>query len=192
MDHSEKKQYLTPYETANLLMVSPVTVRVWAQKGLLRSVSTPGGHRRFLREDVERFAQQNAVPSPLREADGLRVLIVDDDRQFAVYLRELLEGLGKGISTALAHDGFGAGCQIHTFKPGIVLLDLMMPGLDGFRVCRQIKQEPATVAIRVIAITGYPSPEHMRRIREDGAEACLGKPLDREAFLAVLGLEALP
>ncbi|SMF93692.1 DNA binding domain-containing protein, excisionase family [Methylomagnum ishizawai] len=188
MSADNERNYLTPYEVAELLMVAPVTVRAWAQKGLLHSMTTPGGHRRFLRDEVERFARENGVNLESRQARGLRVLVVDDDRQFAGYLNEFLEGLPEPVAVAVANDGFEAGCKVHTFRPDVILLDLMMPDLDGFKVCRQIKQDPATAAIRVVAITGYPTPENFRRSLDEGAVHCLGKPVDTVELLSALGL----
>lgn len=190
MGTETEKAYMTPYEVAELLMVAPVTVRSWAQKGLLRSLATPGGHRRFLREDVERFARDNGVSLDLRKGTGLRVLVVDDDPMFTDRLSAFLAGQGERVVVEVAHDGFDAGSKVHTFKPEVVVLDLMMPALDGFRVCRQIKADPATAAIRVIAVTGYPTPENVRRSLKEGAACCLGKPLDNDALLEALGLEA--
>ena len=190
MSVDSEKNYMTPYEVAELLMVAPVTVRAWAQKGLLRSLSTPGGHRRFRREEVERFARDSGVSFDARLGRALRVLIVDDDRQFAGYLNELLEGREEPVVTAVAHDGFEAGSKVHTFKPDVMVLDLMMPDIDGFKVCRQITQDPATAAVRVIAITGYPTPENIRRSMDEGAASCLGKPLDVAELLKAIGLPA--
>jgi excisionase family DNA binding protein len=190
MGTETEKAYLTPYEVAELLMVAPVTVRSWAQKGLLRSLATPGGHRRFLREDVERFARDNGVSLDLRRNMGLRVLIVDDDPVFTDRLSAFLAERSEPVVVEVAHDGFEAGSKVHTFKPEVVVLDLMMPALDGFRVCRQIKADPTTAAIRVIAVTGYPTPENVRRSLKEGAACCLGKPLDNDALLEALGLEA--
>lgn len=190
MGTETEKAYLTPYEVAELLMVAPVTVRSWAQKGLLRSLATPGGHRRFLREDVERFARDNGVSLDLRKSTGLKVLVVDDDPVFTDRLSAFLAGQGERVVVEVAHDGFDAGSKVHTFKPEVVVLDLMMPALDGFRVCRRIKADPATAAIRVIAVTGYPTPENVRRSLKEGAACCLGKPLDNDALLEALGLEA--
>lgn len=174
------KPYLTPNETAGLLMVAPATLRVWADKGLLKAHTTAGGHRRFLREDVERFQRE-------RGHDGQRILIVEDEVPLTRYLSALLNGFDH-VETAVAGDGFSAGHLVHAFHPDVVLLDLMMDGVDGFQVCRQIKSDPATRQIRVIAMTGYPSPENIERILKAGAEVCLGKPLDEESLLTLLEL----
>lgn len=179
---------LTPQQVAKLLMVSPVTVRQWAQKGELKALITPGGHRRFTLHDVERFGRQRGIS--LRSHDQVRrVLVVDDDQQLSGYLVELLGSLSEPIEAEVAKDGFDAGQKVLTFCPDIVLLDLMMPGLDGFEVCRRLKQDRATSGVRIIALTGYPSPGNIERIRAAGAEACLAKPISIQALLDAIGLQ---
>lgn len=181
------KPYLTPNEVAQWMMVSPVTVRGWAQKGLLQAEVTPGGHRRFRREEVERFARQW---NPAGNKGPLRVLIVDDDRAVVGFLKELLEGEDDAhpVLVEAAYDGFEAGRKIHTFLPNVVLLDLMMPGIKGTDVCRQIKQLPGHADVRVIAMTGYLSSENETELLAAGAECCLAKPLDTTRLLSLLGL----
>ena len=92
------------------------------------------------------------------------------------------------VKVELAYDGFEAGQKIEIFQPNIVLLDLMMPGLDGYEVCHRIKQDPRTKSIRIIAMTGYPTEENKEHILSEGAEICLAKPLNREQLLGLLGL----
>lgn len=184
MASHDNKPYLTPGEVAKLLKVSPITVRAWAQKGLLLSEATPGGHRRFLRNSVEQFVGQRRAG--VQQRNKLRVLVVDDDQQVSGFFHEWLTGLDKPFNVSIANDGFEAGVKVHAFKPDIILLDLMMPKLDGFTVCSRIKADPVTSAIRVIAMSGYPTPENERRILEAGAEVCMPKPLDTQLLLGVL------
>jgi excisionase family DNA binding protein len=176
------KTYLTPNQAAALLMVAPATLRVWADKGLIDARTTAGGHRRFLRDDLERFRNQQALPSRIQ-----RILIVDDEAPLLRYLTALLDGF-EGVTTATAQDGFTAGRLVQTFRPQTILLDLMMPGLDGFQVCAQIKSDPSSQAARVIAMTGHPTAENVARILAAGAECCLSKPLDEDALLAMLNI----
>ena len=182
------KGYLTPREVADLLMVSPITVRQWAQKGWLEAQTTPGGHRRFLHRHVEVFARHRGLTLNQGDDDSTRVLIVDDDEQFSNFLVEALSELAESVTTEVAQSGFEAGQKVHTFSPHIVLLDLMMPGLDGFAVCRQIKESPVTRGIDVIAVTGFHTPENADRIISAGARACLGKPVDLEMLTREMGL----
>lgn len=179
------KPYLTPNEAAGLLMVAPATLRVWADKGLLKAQTTAGGHRRFLREEVERFRRKRDHDSENPADASQRILIVDDENALIRYLTALLSEL-PGVSISAASDGFTAGHLVHAFRPDVVLLDLMMDGLDGFQVCRQIKSDPATRQIRVIAMTGYPTPENIERILAARAEACIAKPLDEARLLSLL------
>ena len=191
MKKSKHKTHLTPNEVAELLMVNPVTVRQWAARGLLRSVTTPGGHRRFLPHDVEEFARaRGAVPMARGSGPPGRVLIVDDDEQLGLYLAELIKSCDRKIAIEIARDGFEAGTKVESFRPQVLLLDLMMPGMDGFEVCRRLRERPRLNHLRIVAMTGFPSAENVERIMAAGADACLPKPLDPERLLAELGMRA--
>ena len=171
-----KKTLLSPKDVANQLGVSPVTVRVWAQENKLPFVTTPGGHRRFKQEQVDEFAQQHGG----RKSTSLSILIVDDDEKHAELLSEYFKYMPLDTNTYIAHDGFEAGQLINQVNPNCVLLDLMMPGMDGFSVCQRIKSDPTTANIRVIAMTGYSELENVQRILQAGAEQCLKKPISRD------------
>ena len=100
---------------------------------------------------------------------------------------ELLKGLPGLGETAVANDDFEVGQKMLSFRPHIVLLDLMMPGLNGFGVCHKIKDNPATQDIRVIVMTGHNTPENIQKALEAGAEACLPKPIDKvQLFEAIM------
>lgn len=181
------KPYLTSNEVAALLRVSPATIRQWTQKGMLDAEYTPGGHRRFMAREIERFAKSFGI-SLHDSQKQLRILVVDDDKQLTAYLAELLSTMAGQSQIEVAHDGFDAGAKVFRFQPHVILLDLMMPGMDGFEVCQLLKNDPMTKAIRVIAMTGYPLPEHIERIIAVGAEACMSKPLVVEEVFAAIGL----
>jgi CheY-like chemotaxis protein len=119
----------------------------------------------------------------------LRILIVDDDRAVVGFLKELLEGGEHQTVVDTAYDGFDAGHKVHTFMPDIVLLDLMMPGIRGTEVCRQIKQIPGHAEVRVIAMTGHLTPENEAELMAAGAECCLAKPIDTTRLLKQIGLQ---
>jgi excisionase family DNA binding protein len=189
MKKSKHKTHLTPNEVAELLMVNPVTVRQWAARGLLRSLTTPGGLRRFLLRDVEEFARSRGSTPLLRNSGRPeRVLIVDDDSQVGLVVSEMIRARDAKIAIEIARDGFEAGVKVESFRPHALLLDLMMPGMDGFEVCRRLRARPTLNHVRIIAMTGFPSTENVERIMSAGADACLPKPLDPERLLAALGL----
>lgn len=180
--------WFAPSQVAEMLMVSPATVRLWASKGHLHAVPTPGGHRRFRRQEIERFARERNLELKLPGGNELRVLIVDDNVQVTKYLERLL-ATRDAIDIVSANDGFSAGRLVQVFEPHVVLLDLMMPGLDGFAVCRQIKTDPTHSHVRVIAMTGYNTPENIKKALKAGAESCIGKPFDEETLFQHLQLE---
>ena len=64
-----------------------------------------------------------------------------------------------------------------SFKPGLILLDLYMPGIDGFEVCRKVKENPATAHIKILAVTGYANDENRERVMGAGADDYLAKPV---------------
>lgn len=193
-----EKSYLTPNEVAELLMVSTESVRQWSNKGWLKAETTPGGHRRFLRHSVERFAQERGLNygrrgngrqgRGSRDDSELRILVVDDEKQFANYLVELLSGVNDCVVVRAVYDGFSAGVQVYSFQPDIVLLDLMMADINGFEVCRKLKEDDEMRSIRIFAMTGYPSEENVARIIQAGAEVCFAKPIDTRLLLESLGL----
>ena len=101
-------------------------------------------------------------------------------------LQGIIEEFDASFVTEIAGTGFEAGTKIHTFLPDVVLLDFMLPDIDGFKVCALIKNEAATQHIRVIAISGNTSAKNVSRILETGAERCLAKPFDPEDIVKIL------
>jgi len=176
---SNTKGYLTPKEAAAFLKVSTETVRQWAKTGQLKAELTLGGHRRFRIEEVQIFASNLQVKrssnNPLP-----RVLIVDDDEQFVRLLEELLKTFSEDIITSSANDGFEAGHKVNTFKPSIILLDLVMPNSNGIEVCRYLKSNEHTKDIRILGTTGFASDLNVQNFINAGAETVLAKPLDMD------------
>ncbi len=182
------KEFLTPKDVATLLRVKPGTVRLWTQDGRLRTTLTPGGHRRFSYHDVEQFARKHNIAIPTRAGDSLRVLVVDDDKRLARMIKKMLLSTDDSIQVELAHDGFVAGQTIEKFKPHVVILDLVMPGVDGFELCKLLKNNPETLDVRIIAITGNPNPAAAKKILRLGAEVCIPKPVKAEELISAVGL----
>ncbi len=179
---AEQNHWLCPREVAALLGVSPVTVRLWAQEGKLDFSITAGGHRRFRQQDVDAFRQQLMQKQRPRRS----ILIVDDDRRHAKLLKNFINDLNLTADSYIAYDGFEAGQLLAQHHPEIVLLDLKMPGMDGFAVCQRIKQQAGKQPVRIIAMSGYDTAENTRRILAAGAEHCLSKPIQLSKLAQLL------
>jgi excisionase family DNA binding protein len=178
------KEFLTPNEAARLLLVSPITLRQWAQKGLLEAQTTAGGHRRFSRHVIEKFARERGIALPGRRPC---LLIVDDNQQLNDYLVALFSAHVPDLEIHSAMDGFEAGRQVQAHRPTVVLLDVMMPGIDGVEVCRRLKRDPATAGVRVVAMTGFHTPETENKMLAAGAQVLLKKPFSSQDVLRECG-----
>jgi len=88
--------------------------------------------------------------------------------------------------TETASSGFSAGAKVATFKPGLIILDLIMPEMSGFEVCRLIKEDPQTAHIKILAVTGYDTEENRDKIMKAGADDYMAKPLSSDALLGHL------
>jgi excisionase family DNA binding protein len=181
--------YYTTFQVSKFLGVSLPTVVNWVNSGLLPAHRTPGGHRRIGRNDIIAFARQQEYPlSHEFLADGRevgRVLVVDDEEDFAEMVREYLQVRG-GLEVEWADSGFQAGMTVARFKPDLILMDLMMPGMDGFQVCRMLRDDPDTRHVPVIACTAFGDAGIDRRIRDEGFDGYVDKPVKLEALLALV------
>ncbi len=175
---------LSTFAIAEMLHVDPGSVANWIDQGLLKAHRTPGGHRRVATDDLVRFCREHGMPVPTElDAPPTRVLIVDDEESITKIIAKALRADHPEIEIIEAHDGFRAGQVVSTLKPDVVVLDLRMPGVDGFEVCRLIKADDSTKHAEVIAMTAYPSEENIQNILDGGARVCLTKPLDIDQLL---------
>jgi PAS domain S-box-containing protein len=123
-----------------------------------------------LSRDPQSAADEGMGPLPRR-----RVLVVDDNRDNASSLRLLLDALGQDVF--MAHDGPTALELARRHRPEVVLLDIGLPGMDGYEVARQCRQDPALDRMVLVAMTGYGKDEDRRRSQEAGFNAHFVKPV---------------
>jgi len=185
----DSKQSFSTSEVARFCHVTPDTVRKWAEAGRIPVFKTPGGHRRIRRDDLVQFLRENGIPmTDDLSANGTRVLVVDDEAGIVSLIQRFLEHCGPQFQVSCATDGFDAGHQVGTLQPSVVFLDLRLPGIDGFEVCRRIKAAPATADTKIIAMTGLTDAGVNERIINLGAATCLKKPFSTEDLRKALQL----
>jgi excisionase family DNA binding protein len=151
-------------EAASLLGVSHRTVQLWVESGVLQAWKTAGGHRRILLTSVHRLvAQRNhAVTggqpppvSPARSAPAGRRIVMADDDATLLRLYELeMSGWGLDAQLIKARDGFDALIRIGEARPDLLISDLNMPGMDGFRMVRTLRADPRYGNMAIIVISG--------------------------------------
>jgi two-component system OmpR family response regulator len=179
------KQTYTTFDIAKLLDVYPTTVAKWVDEGKLKAFNTPGGHRRVLADDLAVFMRQHKMPIPEELISGQpRILVVDDDPDILKAISSYLGSKDGAYQVFTAADGFAAGQMVAQHRPDLVLLDIKLPGIDGIKVCEQIKEQyPGT---KVVAITGYATQENRERMAKAGADAFLAKPFRMKTVLAII------
>ncbi len=118
-----------------------------------------------------------SFPTPSRpDVHRLRIVVIEDNRDAAETLRMLLECYGHEV--AVAYTGKEGVHLATTWSPDVVLSDIGLPDLDGWSVARELRQNPATVEVRLIAISGYSTPADQQRSRDAGFEIHFAKPCD--------------
>ncbi len=168
----------TVHTAAKYCRVTPKTIINWIDAGHIDCYRTVGGHRRMNRADLEKFMQNQGIPIPESEKkSAAKILVVDDD---PIIVTTLVMGLSEDdnqYEVDSASDGFEAGLKIASFKPDLVILDIMMPGIKGYDVCKQIKSNPDTLKTKVIALSAYLDEDKLLRMKQNGADLCFSKPL---------------
>lgn len=173
------KDTYSTHDVAKICCVTPTTVIRWIEDGLIPAFKTVGGHRRVRREDLEKVCRERNIPFNVPTGTEVgRILVIDDEPVVLELVRDVVKELSHKFEVEVAKDAFDAGRLVVSFRPQMIFLDLMMPGVDGFEVCARLKKDAATTNTEVIAITGYYTDANMERILNAGAAACLKKPLD--------------
>jgi len=118
------------------------------------------------------------------------VLVVEDSPDARDSLRLLLEMAGHHVETS--EDGPGGLAKVVVFRPHVALIDLGLPGMDGFAVARELRRRPETCAIRLVAVTGYGQAEDRRQALAAGFDLHVTKPVDPAMLDQMLGLDGIP
>ena len=175
-------EILTVSQAGKYCNVSPKTVINWIDAGHIKAYKTVGGHRRIKKEDLDKFLKERGMPLPEepRSEERKKILVVDDDRIIVETIVQALEEDEYGYEMISAADGFEAGLQVSHFKPDLLILDIMMPDINGYEVCQKIKSNPETRDTKIIVLSAYLDDEAFKRMKEYGADACFSKPLPLE------------
>lgn len=170
---------LTVSQASQYCKVDQETIIKWIDEGQIPAEKTVGGHRGIKQDDLDRFLREHGMPVPESGTQGSRkkILVVDDDKIVVETIVQALEEDEHGYELISAADGFEARSQIQHFKPDLLLLDIMMPDINGYEVCRQIKSAPDTRHIKIIVLSAYLDDDNYKKMKEYGADACFSKPL---------------
>lgn len=184
--NTNKTQPLTTHDLSRHLKVDLTTVINWCEQGKIKAYKTPGGHRRVQPNDFLHFLEVYHLPVPKEFEFGegdVRVLVVDDEDQIRRLISKAFKRCLPEARIFEARDGFEAGKLLLDSLPQLVVLDLMLPGVDGFRVCANIRADERFKDTKVLAITGQSTFENKERILKAGADDFLPKPFGVNIFM---------
>jgi len=169
---------LTVFKASQYCNVSPKTIINWIESGHIPAYKTVGGHRRIKPTDLIAFMNKQGRGgggAPVDERK--RILVVDDDPIIVETIVQALEEDEHDYEVVSASDGFEAGLQVNHFKPHLMILDIMMPDIKGYEVCRKIKNDEETKDTQIIVLSAYLDDEKFKKMKEYGADVCFSKPL---------------
>ncbi len=176
---------LTTGEVADFCHVTYRTVLKWVEDGKIKAYRTPGNHSRIHPGDFVDFLKEYHMPIPeifhAQQTMNKKILIVDDDKNMANSIKRVLRNAGN-YEIELAYNGFDAGRKFIGFDPDLVILDIRMPGMDGYEVTKNIKETSLGKRVKIIAISAFFEQEGKNRIEKIGVDACLDKPFNSDVL----------
>jgi len=182
--------YVTTGEAAQELGVGLNTIKRWIANGDLQGIQTPGGHWRIPEEALHGFMREHGFSAAPHTPNATpRVLVVDDDPSVCALLEAILEQADFPCEVKSARDGYAGLVQIGSWRPDVLVLDILMPVFNGLDVLHSLKYNrelPGGMAIVVIT-SAFDRPDIMRTVRKAGPDAVLPKPVDARQFLAAIG-----
>ena len=158
-------EFCSTKDAASLLGVSHRTVQLWVENGTLQAWKTAGGHRRITMASVNKLvsARHDATAAPLPAAAApakpagpqrKRVLLVDDDSTLLRLYELEMSGWGLPLDIIKAQNGFEALIRIGEQRPDLLVSDLNMPGMDGFRMIRTLRGDASYDSMTIIVVSG--------------------------------------
>lgn len=176
----KRKAVYTTGEAAEITRLSQQTIIRCFDTGRLKGFLVPGSRfRRIPRDSLMRFMKESGIPLD-RLGDGkIRVLVVDDDPQIVEILVEYLRQNGR-FEVRTAQTGYDAGFLTREFQPDVVLLDYLLPDINGNKVCRTIRENPDLAGIKILIISGVVNPAEVEALKKAGADDFIKKPFNIE------------
>lgn len=172
------KRIFTTGEAAEVCKVSQQTVIRCFDSGRLGGFRVPGSKfRRIPRADLIKFMRENDIPTDILEKTGKRVLIVDDDPAIIEMFKDVLSK-EPGYTLQVAATGYDAGLLTESFRPHLIILDYMLPDINGNVICKRLRERDEFKDTKIMFVSGVVAPDEVQQLRDAGANDFLAKPFD--------------
>jgi len=170
------KTVFTTGEAAKICKVSQQTIIRCFDNGTLKGFRVPGSRfRRIPRDQLFAFMKENGIPTDALESGKRKVLVVDDDEELVELLVDVFDKDGR-FDTRVANNGFDAGMMVREFRPDLVVLDVMLPDINGKEVCQRVRQDDSLEAVKIICISGMVEQDKVKDLMDSGADDFMNKP----------------
>lgn len=177
------KTVFTTGEAARICKVSQQTIIRCFDNGSLKGFRVPGSRfRRIPRDQLFQFMKDNGIPTDALESGKRKVLIVDDDEDLVELLVDVFARDGR-FEIRTANNGFDAGMFVKEFRPDLVVLDVMLPDINGKEVCQRVRQDDTLEAVKIICISGMVEQDKVADLKAAGANDFIQKPFTVDTLL---------
>lgn len=188
------KRIFTTGEAAAVCKVSQQTIIRCFDSGRLNGFRVPGSKfRRIPREELMRFMKANGIPVEILEGGKKRVLVVDDDPQIVALFQDILGRDGR-FEVRTAATGYDAGLLTEAFKPHLMILDYMLPDINGNIVCQRVRSNTMSKDTKIIFVSGVVNQDEVQTLMKAGADDFIKKPFNIQKLMGrindLLGLES--
>ncbi len=189
------KTVFTTGEAAKICKVSQQTIIRCFDNGQLKGFRVPGSRfRRIPREMLYKFMKDNGIPTDALESGKRKVLLVDDDAELVELMTKVLEEDGR-FEVRIASNGFDAGMMVKEYRPDLIVLDVMLPDINGKEVCHRVRADVSLEDVRILCISGMIEEDKVAELKLAGADDFLHKPFDIEELIdrmcSLLEIEAV-
>ena len=177
------KTVFTTGEAAKICKVSQQTIIRCFDSGQLKGFRVPGSRfRRIPRDTLLKFMKDNGIPTDALESQKREVLLVDDDADLVEVVAAALTADGR-FEVRLAGTGFDAGMMVKEYKPDIIVLDVMLPDINGREVCTRVRSDNQLEDVKILCISGMVEPDKVDDLKEAGANDFLQKPFEVDQLI---------
>ncbi|HEX4131225.1 MAG TPA: response regulator [Pirellulales bacterium] len=188
------KTVFTTGEAAKICKVSQQTIIRCFDSGQLKGFRVPGSRfRRIPRDQLFNFMRDNGIPTDALESGKRKVLVVDDDKDLVELITDVLEKDGR-FEVRVANNGFDAGMMVKEYHPDLIVLDIMLPDINGKEVCQRVRSDSTMEEVKIICISGMVEEDKIADLKAVGANEFLHKPFEVEQLIdrmcALLDIEA--
>ncbi len=177
------KTVFTTGEAAKICKVSQQTIIRCFDNGQLKGFRVPGSKfRRIPREALHKFMKDNGIPTDALESGRRKVLLVDDEVDIVEMIHRALEEDGR-FEVKIAANGFDAGMMVKEYRPDLIILDVMLPDINGKEVCHRVRQDSSLEDVRIICISGMVEEDKIQELKLAGADDFMHKPFDVDQLI---------